>query len=300
MEISLFNGLSAFPITPCDDNGVVDTDALSILVSRLAVAGVSSAGVLGSTGTYAYLNETQRQRAAQAAIDAGRGSLPVIIGVGALSTREAVSLAQHAATQGADGLLIAPISYTPLTEEEIYQHYCAIAAAADIPICIYNNPGTTHVHFSLDLLARLSHLPNVQAVKMPLPADGDYVGALQTLKAALPDDIIIGYSGDWGCVDGLIAGANSWFSVLAGTLPGLGAHIMAAISESDIEGAKQCDAELTPLWDLFKRFGSLRVVYALCNHMGLTQAQPPRPILPLPEFARKQAITALEHLVPER
>lgn len=287
--MSLFKGLSAFPITPSDDQGRVDVDCLALLVDRLVMPGIGSAGVLGSTGTYAYLQQSERQRAAEAAIEASGNRLPVIISVGALSTRETIALARHAAASRADGLLIAPISYTPLTDEEVYQHYLAIAKATDLPICIYNNPGTTHFQFSTKLLARLAELPTIAAVKMPLPTTDDYGAALKDLRTALPDDFTIGYSGDWGCAEGMIAGADSWFSVVAGTLPALTARLATEAKHGDAEAARSLNTKLASLWKIFQTHGSLRVVYALANHLQLTQAHPPRPILP----ADDQAISAL-------
>ena len=66
-------------------------------------------------------------------------------------------------------LLLAPVSYTPLRDAEVFQHYRAVAGASDLPLCIYNNPGTTHFNFSLELLQRLADIPTIKAVKMPLP-----------------------------------------------------------------------------------------------------------------------------------
>lgn len=84
--MTIFTGLSAFPPTPADEEGVVDTEALGALVDRLAVAGVDSVSVLGSTGTYAYLDRDQRNRAVTAAVEAAAGRVPVVAGVGALRT----------------------------------------------------------------------------------------------------------------------------------------------------------------------------------------------------------------------
>jgi dihydrodipicolinate synthase/N-acetylneuraminate lyase len=139
----LFHGLSAFPITPADEGGRVDTRALGTLLGRLQAAGVDSVGLLGSTGTYAYLTRSERRRAIEAAAEAMGGRIPIIVGIGALRTDDAKNLAQDAQEAGADGLLLAPVSYTPLTNEEVLQHFAAVAGASDLPLCIYNNPSTT-------------------------------------------------------------------------------------------------------------------------------------------------------------
>ena len=278
---SMFSGLSAFPITPADPAGQVDAHALHALVTALKSADVQSVGLLGSTGTYAYLTRTERRRAVEAAADALAGAHPLIVGVGALRTDDAQALARDAEAAGADGLLLAPVSYTPLTDEEVYQHYVAVAEATQLPLCIYNNPGTTHFTFDVPLLARLAEISNIVAVKMPLPADQDIAAALARLRPALPADFKIGYSGDWGCAAALVAGADAWFSVVAGILPDIPARLLHAVKRGKVADAMYHDERLHPLWDLFQEFGSLRVVYAIANLMELTDAQPPRPILPL-------------------
>ena len=85
--MSLFNGISAFPITPTDQNGVVDADGVGRRASRLAEAGVDSIGLLGSTGAYAYLTRTERRRAIRAAVEAAGGRTPLMVGVGSRKLR---------------------------------------------------------------------------------------------------------------------------------------------------------------------------------------------------------------------
>jgi len=206
---SPFTGLSAFPLTPADESGRVDTAALQGLLERIIGSGASSIGLLGSTGSYMYLTRNERRRAVEAAAECVAGRLPITVGVGALRTDEAVALARDAAVAGADAMLLAPVSYTPLTEEEAFGHYAAVAAASGLPLCIYNNPSTTHFTFGEDLLVRLAGVPNIAAVKMPLPADGDFAGELTRLRSRTPDSFAIGYSGDWGAAKALLAGADA-------------------------------------------------------------------------------------------
>src|SRR3954451_23038988 len=85
----VLEGLSAFPITPSDATGQVDVTALRKLVARLCAAKVNSIGLLGSTGTYAYLSRSERGRALETALDEVGGRIPILVGVGALRTDEA-------------------------------------------------------------------------------------------------------------------------------------------------------------------------------------------------------------------
>lgn len=214
--MKLFSGLAAFPITPTTPGGQVIDHDLRGLVRRIGEAGADSIGLLGSTGTYMFLSREERRRAVAVAVSAA--AIPVIVGVGALRTDEAEALARDAAAEGAAGLLLAPVSYTPLTEEEVFQHFAAVASATDLPICIYSNPETTNFTFRPDFAARLATLATVAAIKLPLPEDGDIAADLARFREAAPG-LSVGYSGDWGCKDALLAGADCWYSVVAVTCP---------------------------------------------------------------------------------
>jgi 4-hydroxy-tetrahydrodipicolinate synthase len=276
----VFQGLSAFPITPSAPDGTVDTEALVRILKRLDIPGVDSIGLLCSTGNYMYLTREQRKRAVQAAVQALKGSKPLIVSAGALRTDDAQHLAKDAEEAGADGILLAPISYNPLTDEEAYVHYEAVAASTRLPICIYNTPSTTHFNFSDALLARIAGLPNVVALKQPSPTTNprEYHEAL---RAKLPSNFSIGYSADWLVAEPLLAGGSVWYSAIAGVLPGPSVALMNSIRKGDLVEMKRINTILQPIWDLFQEFGDLRVIFALANELGICEAAPPRPILPI-------------------
>lgn len=292
----LFHGLSAFPITPADASGRIDTTALTRLLVRIQMAGADSIGLLGSTGGYAFLSRDERRRAVETAMASVGGKIPVIVGVGALRTDEAQALARDAKAAGADGLLLAPMSYTPLTENEVYEHFAAVADAGDLPLCIYNNPGTTKFTFTNALIARLAKVANIDAVKMPLPSDGDFEAEMAALRAQTAQGFCIGYSGDWGGAAALMAGCDAWYSVVAGLLPAEALALTRAAQCGNTSEAERINKAFQPIWDLFKEFGSFRVMYAIADILGLCEVDPPRPILPLTEAAHLRVIGALDHL----
>ena len=294
--MTLFSGLSAFPLTPTNQDGRLQPDVLTRHIERLMTAGVNSIGLLRSTGSYAYLSTDVRKRTVRIAAEALGGKVPLIVGVGALRTDEAEALARDAAEAGADGLLLAPMSYQKLTDEEVYLHFKAVAAAGELPLCIYNNPGTTSFSFSHDLIARLSRLPNVTGVKMPLPVGGDFEAELAALRSMTAPGFAIGYSGDWGAKDALQAGAAAWFSVVAGLLPEPALQLTRAASSGDIEEAARIDQAFEPLWTTFRAFGSFRVMYALAELLDGEGIEPVRPVLPLTVDGREQVQAALGHL----
>lgn len=291
-----FRGLSAFPITPADADGRVDVGALRTLLRRLAEARVDSVGLLGSTGAYMYLPRDEKRRAIEAAVDCLDGQTPVIVGVGALRTDDAVALARDAAASGADGLLLAPVSYTPLTEDEVFEHFAAVAAATGLPLCVYNNPGTTHFTIGDALLRRLAGIPGIVAAKNPAPPPDEAPARHRALQSALPEGFAPGYSGDWHAPRAVLAGGAAWYSVVAGLLPGPSLVLTRAAQRGDAAEVGRIDGLFQPLWSLFRELGSFRVVHAAAEIMGLCRAVPPRPILPLGEADRRRVAAALEPL----
>lgn len=294
--MDLFHGLSAFSLTPTDADGIVQTQALSALIDHIKTADVQSIGLLGSTGGYAYLTREERQRTIHAAVECLNGTIPLIVGVSALRTDEAQALARDAQALGASGLLLSPMSYTPLTDEEVFQHFMAVAQATDLPLCIYNNPGTTKFTFDVTLIQRLANVANIVAIKMPLPADGDFTDEIARLRAVTPSGFAIGYSGDWGAADALLAGCDAWYSVIAGLLPVPALKLTQAAATQNLEKAREIDQSFAPLWSLFEEFGSFRVMYVIADLLGLCSIEPPRPILPLTEPARDRVRQALLHI----
>ncbi|MCZ8036103.1 MAG: dihydrodipicolinate synthase family protein [Novosphingobium sp.] len=283
-------------LTPTDADGVVDTDAFAVMIDRLVTAGVDSVAVLGSTGTYAYLDRSERLRALACAVETVAGRVPLIAGIGAMRTSWVKELARDAERLGADGLLLAPVSYAPLTQDEVFTHFDATAAATGLPICIYNNPSTTHFSFSPELVSRLSRLPSIGAIKMPLPADGDFAGEMGRLRSSCREGLIVGYSSDWGAAPALLAGADAWYSVVAGLLPMPALRLTRAALCGDDVSTTAADAALGPLWTLFRTYGSLRVMYLIADQLGLRSGQPPLPVQSLEGSVSSAVAEAMEAL----
>ncbi|WP_269714614.1 dihydrodipicolinate synthase family protein [Caulobacter sp. NIBR2454] len=280
--MALFTGLSAFPITPADAEGRVDAEGVQKVVGRLVEARVDSIGLLGSTGTYAYLTREERRRAVEAAVERVQGAVPVMVGIGATTTAEVIRLGQDAKAAGADAVLLAPVSYLPLSDAEVAAHFEAVAGAVALPLCIYNNPTVTRFTFSPELIGRLSQVEGIAAVKTH---GADTAQEAQDLIADLRSECApgfsIGCSADWRLTEPLIAGADAWYSVLGGIFPKPCQTIIAAVKAGDVAAARAENVRLKPLWDLFAELTSFRVVYAANSLLGLTDAQPPRPLLGL-------------------
>jgi 4-hydroxy-tetrahydrodipicolinate synthase len=274
----MFRGLSAFPLSPMNEEGI-DEAALVRLVERLAAAKVDSIGALGSTGSYAYLNRNERFRLAQLAVQHASG-IPVMIGIGALRTRDVLYLAEDAQKAGASAVLLAPVSYQTLADNEVYGLYADVSRNLSVPLCVYDNPRTTRFEFSELLHGRIAQLARVGSIKIPaLPADSEAAKVrVQRLRSVIPSHVTIGISGDASAVNGLGAGCEAWYSVLGGLFPQAALAITQAARSGNIEEAGRLSDRLEPLWEWFRRKGSIRVMATAAELAGLTSS----PSLPLP------------------
>ncbi|MDP5227516.1 MULTISPECIES: dihydrodipicolinate synthase family protein [Arthrobacter] len=271
----MFTGVCAFPLTPMAGDAV-DMDTLVNLVRNAADAGVESLGILGSTGLYPYLDRRERCEVIAAAVAAANG-VPVIAGIGALRTRDALRYAEDAQEAGAAALLVAPVSYHRLTEQEVLSLYTEVTSHARIPVVVYDNPGTTGFTFSDEFHGRIAHLPGVAAVKIPPMPAGTAAERVAALRTVLPEGVALGISGDWAAAEALEAGCDLWFSVLAGLFPST-ARTLADAALSGRDTAAGHAMALEPLWELFRRYGSLRVVATAAGILGHTTG----PVLPSP------------------
>lgn len=294
--MSMLTGLAAFPVTPATNDGVVDAKALERLTAHLVESGVDSIGLLGSTGIFAYLTRAERRRAIEAAMRVAGGWVPVMVGIGALRTDDACSLARDAADLGADALLLAPVTYMPLIDDEVFEHYVAVASETALPLCIYNNPRTTRFTFTADLLGRLADVPRIAAVKMPPPSDGDVAAELALLRSGPARKLAIGYSADWSLATATLAGADAFYSAVGGVLPREVLALYLAARAGHAAEARRIDDAFQPLWTLFTGLGGLRVIYAIANQLLLCDSDPPRPILPMRAHERDQAGKALRSI----
>jgi 4-hydroxy-tetrahydrodipicolinate synthase len=296
----LVTGLSAFPLTPITDerDAGIDEAAFSNLIARLASAEVDSITVLGSTGSYAYLSSDERSRVVHLAVT-NAGSVPVLAGVGATRTRDVLRHAEQAQADGAAGLLLAPVSYQPLSDEEVYGLFEDVDRVASVPVVVYDNPGTTHFTFSDDLHARIAQLRSVASIKIPPVENGpaSMKERVDTLRSKIPAGVTIGISGDYVAAEALVAGCEAWYSVLGGTLPTACQDIVDAAAAGDTARTTELSDRLTPLWDLFLEHGSYRIVSALAEELGLVRhPNLPPPVLGLNAAARQQVQAAMTTL----
>jgi 4-hydroxy-tetrahydrodipicolinate synthase len=160
-----WHGVLPYLVSPIGDDGRVMEDVLARLVDHLVEAGVHGLVPLGSTGEFAYLTTAQRLRVVEVVIAAAAGRVPVIPGVAATATADAVAQARAYARAGADGILAILEAYFPLTEAQVEAYFTAVAAATDLPVVLYTNPNFQRSDLSLASIERLARVPTIRYLK---------------------------------------------------------------------------------------------------------------------------------------
>jgi 4-hydroxy-tetrahydrodipicolinate synthase len=159
------HGVFPYLVSPVDAGGNIATAVLGRLCEDLIAKGVHGLTPLGSTGEFAYLNATQRESVVRTTIEAANGRVPVVAGVAATTTDDAVAQAKAWQKLGADGILAILEAYFPLSDASIESYFRAIADAVDIPVVIYTNPQFQRADLSLDVIGRLAAHPRIRYIK---------------------------------------------------------------------------------------------------------------------------------------
>lgn len=283
-----FTGMSAFPLTPIYQERI-DEEAFITSIARLVDAGVDSIGALGSTGCYTYLSRAERKRIIELSV-AHCADIPVIAGVSGQRSRDVLEFTEDVQQAGVAAVLLSPTSYQALSRDEVFKLYQSVSANLSVPLCIYDNPGTTHFTFTDELYAELAQLPNVKSIKIPgVPSDIHTAKArIKHLKSLLPAHISLGVSGDAFGATGLNAGCDLWYSAIAGTFPKDMVAITRAAQTQNVAQANKLSTALQPLWAIFSKYGSLRVIAACAELEGLVKgACLPHPLLSIQGEDRK-------------
>jgi 4-hydroxy-tetrahydrodipicolinate synthase len=152
-------------VTPFLKNGDLDEQALRDLTHFLVDHDVDSLFPAGSTGEGWALSSAERRRVFEIVIEEAKGRVPVYGGTGAISTRIAIELTLMAEEVGCDAVVMITPFYIVPTQEELFEHYSAIARSVNIGVIPYNNPNRAVVALSPELISRLSNVPNLVGVK---------------------------------------------------------------------------------------------------------------------------------------
>ncbi len=246
----VFTGLMPAMVTPFDERGEVDLKATEAVVERFVEAGVDGISALGSTGEFSHLTLPERKRLAEEIAGMVAGRVPLLIGVGAPGTQEAVELSRHAEEVGADGVLVVSPFYFKVGEEALYRHFSAVAQMVSIPVLIYNFPMLAGVDLSPSLIARLAReYHNITGLKDTVAQYSHIVDVLREVKAARPDFTVLAGFEDL-ILPSMLAGGDGSICGLANVAPELFVGLIKAVQDSDLEEAVQLHRRVLSLMAL--------------------------------------------------
>ncbi|MCI4664532.1 MAG: 4-hydroxy-tetrahydrodipicolinate synthase [Neomegalonema sp.] len=277
----MFKGSLPALVTPFKD-GQIDSDALAALVERQVVEGASGIVAVGTTGESPTLSHEEHERVVTETVAAAKGRVPVIAGAGSNNTVEAVRLAEHAASTGADAILSVVPYYNKPSQQGLYAHFKAIHDAAEIPVILYNVPGRTIAELGVETTLKLAELPRIVGIK---DASNDLTRPLQMAEAAAEGFALL--SGEDGTALAYNAhGGVGCISVTANVAPKLFAKMQAATLAGDYVEARRLQVQMTPLHTaLFLEPNPAPTKYAL-SLLGLCQEDVRSPLLPVSEPTR--------------
>src|SRR6202048_3172158 len=239
---TIFRGSFTALVTPFK-NGSVDEQVFRDIVEWQITEGTNGLVPVGTTGESPTLSHDEHKQVVEWCVDQAKGRVPVVAGAGSNSTKEAIELARHAETAGADAVLVVTPYYNKPTQEGLYQHYKAINDAIGIPIVIYNIPARSVIDMSVDTMMRLYELKNIAGVK---DATANIVRVSQQRAAMGPEFNQL--SGEDATALGFMAhGGHGCISVTSNVAPRLCAQFQDACLNGDYATALSLQDKLMPL-----------------------------------------------------
>lgn len=238
----MFTGSGVALITPFKD-GAIDEAAFSRHIEEQITAGTDFLVPCGTTGESATLSHEEHDRVVEMTVSLAAKRVKVLAGAGSNSTAEAIRLTQHAKKAGADGVLHINPYYNKPTQEGLFRHFEAVAAAVDIPVILYNIPGRTGVNMSPETMARLAKIDTIIGVK---EASGSLV-QVSDIIAACPEGFLVHSGEDALTFPMLTLGAQGAISVTANVLPQKCAAMFRAAEAGEWERAKKIHYELAEM-----------------------------------------------------
>jgi 4-hydroxy-tetrahydrodipicolinate synthase len=289
--MSEFKGVFPYLVSPIDADGRVHEKALARLIDDLIAAGVHGLTPLGSTGEFAYLNNEQRTAVVRTTIEAAAGRVPVVAGVAATATADAVAQARRYAALGADGILAILESYFPLKDTQVEDYFRAIADAVDVPVVLYTNPQFQRTDLSLDAIARLAAHPRIRYIKDASTNTGRLLSIMNrcdglkvfSASAHIPAAV-------------MLIGGVGWMAGPACIVPRQSVALYDLARAGRWAEAMNLQRELWRINEVFARFNLAACIKAALQLQGYDVGDPVPPQAPLGAEERKVVAAALEKI----
>jgi 4-hydroxy-tetrahydrodipicolinate synthase len=283
-----FHGVFPYLVSPVDAAGRVKATALGRLVEELIAAGVHGLTPLGSTGEFAYLDNAQRIEVVRATIQAASGRVPVIAGVAATATADAVAQAKAYEALGADGILAILESYFPLTGAQVENYFRAIADAVGLPVVLYTNPQFQRTDLSLDVIARLGAHPHIRYIKDASTNTGRLLSIINrcdglkvfSASAHIPAAV-------------MLIGGVGWMAGPACVIPRQSVRLYELCGAGRWTEAMQLQRDLWRINEIFARFNLAACIKAALQIQGHDVGDPLPPQEPLSAADRETVAAAL-------
>jgi 4-hydroxy-tetrahydrodipicolinate synthase len=286
----MFSGSLVAIVTPMQPDGAIDWPVWDRLLAWHLEAGTGGIVVGGTTGESATLTDQDLLGLIERARARLAGRATLLAGAGSSSTAVSIERARRLSAAGVDGLLVVTPAYNKPTQDGLYRHFEAIAAASSVPIVLYNVPARTAVDMLPSTVARLAKLQRIVAVKEAVPS----MERVRELVALTPREFAV-LSGDDATAAAAIAhGARGVISVTANVVPRAMVGMIAAALRGDRDTAARLDAPLRALHEaLFVEGNPIPVKWAMAQR-GLIGPGLRLPLTELSEMHRARVRSALE------
>ncbi len=273
-----FTGCGTAMVTPFRKDFSLDEEALRRLVRRQIAGGINFLVPCGTTGESPTLSHEEHLRVVAITLEEAKGKVPVLAGAGGYNTREVIETARECERLGADGILSVTPYYNKPTQEGLYQHYKAIAAAISIPVILYNVPPRTSVNIEPATVRRLAEIENIIGVK---EASGSISQITQVIQQAPQGFLVL--SGDDSLTLPVVAmGGRGIVSVVSNEIPADMTRLAQLCVAGDFAGARVLQRKYQPLMEVNFVETSPGPVKAAMAEMGLLE-----PVWRLPLVAPK-------------
>lgn len=234
LKTPLFKGSCTAIVTPFTENGI-DYDRLAKNIDFQYENGTTAVVVCGTTGENPTHSEDEHNELVRFTVQASRGRMKVIAGVGSNNTRTALKYAQNARYAGADGILMVTPYYNKSTQKGLIEHFSYVADRVEIPMILYNVPSRTGISISAETYKLLSRHPNINGIK---EASGDF-SLIAKVRSQCGDDLFLWSGNDDNTVPMMALGALGVISVASNIVPAVTAKLCALCLEGDFTAATE-------------------------------------------------------------
>jgi len=238
----MLSGVFPAIITPFKEDQSLDEEGLKKNIEYLSKTGIAGIVPCGTTGESATLTFEEHKKVVEIAVDCSR--VPVIAGTGSNNTREALELTRHAAEAGATAALLITPYYNKPNDRGMFEHFKTIAEKCDIPIVLYNVPKRTGINLMPEMVAKLSKVKNIVAIK---EASGSLSQLSQIIEQTKGSDFSVLSGDDDLTLPAMALGARGVVSVVANVAPRKTMALADAMLKGDLEKARSLHYELAPL-----------------------------------------------------